>query len=162
LGLLLHAVLVALTDHGDDEIHEDDVPDHQNEEPEEPGEDFEFFGPLNHGGGVVVPDGLTQDYDEEGCRLDACVAISRVLDDDMRHDGQASDDEEEVEEEDKELLEDNEKHSHQEADLGPDPDQETELDEAEDHYEELETLQDILLLWLCESYREICNIYCDE
>jgi hypothetical protein len=161
LNFLLHAVLVALTDHGDYEIHEDDVPDHQNEEPEEPGEDFELFGTLNDGGGVVVPDGLTQDDHEEGCRLDARVAISRVLDDDMRHDGQASDDEKEVEEEDEELLEDYDKHSHQEADLGPDPDQETELDEAEDHYEELETLQDILLLWLCESYREICNIYCD-
>jgi len=80
----------------------------------------------------------------------------------MRHDGQASDDEEEVEEEDEELLEDNDQHSHQEADLGPDSNQEAELDEAEDHNDELETLQNILLIWLCECYREICNIHRDE
>jgi hypothetical protein len=41
LHLFLHAVFIALADHCNDEIHEDDVPDDQNDEPEEPCQDFE-------------------------------------------------------------------------------------------------------------------------
>jgi hypothetical protein len=47
LCLLLHAELIALTDNGYDEVHENNVPDNQNEEPDEPSEDFEFLGALN-------------------------------------------------------------------------------------------------------------------
>jgi hypothetical protein len=43
LNFLLHAVLIALTDNGDDEVHEHDVAYDQNEEPEEPCEDLEVF-----------------------------------------------------------------------------------------------------------------------
>ena len=34
--LLLHAALVALTDHSDYEVHEDDVPDNKDKEPDYP------------------------------------------------------------------------------------------------------------------------------
>jgi hypothetical protein len=44
---LLHAEFVALTDDGYDEVHENNVPDNQNEQPEEPCQDFEFLGALN-------------------------------------------------------------------------------------------------------------------
>lgn len=47
LNLLLHALFIALTDNGDDEIHEHDVTDDQNEEPEEPGQNLEVFGAFN-------------------------------------------------------------------------------------------------------------------
>jgi hypothetical protein len=66
LDLLLHAALVALTDYGDDEVHENNVPDNQNEEPEEPCHDSKVFGALNHILGVVVTDSLTQ-YNHEKC-----------------------------------------------------------------------------------------------
>ena len=130
---MLHAVLIALADDGDDEVHEDDVPDDQNEEPEEPCEDFEVFGALYDGGGVVVTDGLPQHYHEKGCELDPIVAITRFLDNDLGHDGEASDHEKEIEEEDKELFENNYQHSHQEADFRPDSYQKAKLDETEYH-----------------------------
>jgi len=47
LYLLVHTVFIALTDNGNDEIHEHDVPDNQDKEPEEPSENFEVFGALN-------------------------------------------------------------------------------------------------------------------
>jgi hypothetical protein len=47
LNPLLHAEFVALTDDCYDEVHEHNVPNNQNEEPEEPCEDFEFLGALN-------------------------------------------------------------------------------------------------------------------
>jgi hypothetical protein len=43
LHLPLHATLIALTDDGNDEVHKYHVADNQNEQPEEPGEDLEFF-----------------------------------------------------------------------------------------------------------------------
>jgi len=48
LYLLFHAIFIALTDHGNYEIHEDNVPDNQNEEPEEPCQDLEFCSALNN------------------------------------------------------------------------------------------------------------------
>ena len=45
--LPLHAALIALTDDGNDEVHEYNVTDYQNYEPEEPCEDLEFFGAVN-------------------------------------------------------------------------------------------------------------------
>jgi hypothetical protein len=48
LYLLLHTALIALTDNGNDEIHKDNVPDDQNEEPEEPCQDLEVFGAINY------------------------------------------------------------------------------------------------------------------
>jgi hypothetical protein len=47
LYLLLHATFVAFTDDGYDKVHEYYVPDNQNEEPEEPCEDLEFFRAVN-------------------------------------------------------------------------------------------------------------------
>lgn len=47
LNLLLHALFIALTDNGDDEIHEHDVTDDQNEEPEEPSQNLEVFSAFN-------------------------------------------------------------------------------------------------------------------
>jgi hypothetical protein len=44
---LLHALFIALTDNGDDEIHEHDVTDDQNEEPEEPSQNLEVFSAFN-------------------------------------------------------------------------------------------------------------------
>ena len=41
--LPLHAAFIALTDDGNYEVHEYYVADNQNEQPEEPGEDLEFF-----------------------------------------------------------------------------------------------------------------------
>jgi hypothetical protein len=48
LHLPLHATFIALTDDGYDEIHEYNVADNQNDEPEEPCEDLEFFGAVNY------------------------------------------------------------------------------------------------------------------
>jgi hypothetical protein len=42
--------------------------------------------------------------------------------------------------------------------LSPDPYQKAELDEAENHNEQLETLQNIFLLWLRECHCEIRSI----
>jgi hypothetical protein len=67
LNLLFHTIFIALADHGDDEIHEDNVPDDQNEEPEEPCEEFEFCRALNNGRGIVVTNGLTQNNHEKSC-----------------------------------------------------------------------------------------------
>ena len=46
LDLLIHAVLVALADNSDDEVHKDNVADNQNEEPEEPCQDLEVSSAL--------------------------------------------------------------------------------------------------------------------
>jgi hypothetical protein len=48
LYLPLHAAFIALTDDGNDEIHEYNVADNQNEEPENPCQDFEVFAALNY------------------------------------------------------------------------------------------------------------------
>ena len=48
LQLPLHTAFVALTDDGNDKVHEYDVADNQNEEPEEPCEDLEFFRAVNY------------------------------------------------------------------------------------------------------------------
>jgi hypothetical protein len=47
LNLLIHAVLIALTDNGNDKIHEYNVAYDQNEEPEEPCQDLEVSSALN-------------------------------------------------------------------------------------------------------------------
>jgi hypothetical protein len=127
---LIHAVLIALADDGDDKVHKYDVADDQNEEPEEPCEDFEVFGALNDGRGVVVTDGLTQ-HNHKKCReLDPIVPFPRFLDNDLGHHGEAPYHEKEIEEKDKELFEYNYQHSYQEADLSPDSYQKAELDET--------------------------------
>jgi hypothetical protein len=48
LQLPLHTALIALTDDGYDEVHENYVADNQYEEPEEPCEDLEFFRAVNY------------------------------------------------------------------------------------------------------------------
>jgi hypothetical protein len=48
LQLPLHAAFIALTDHGNDEVHEYYVADNQYEEPEKPCEDLEFFRAVNY------------------------------------------------------------------------------------------------------------------
>jgi hypothetical protein len=47
LDFLLHAVLITLTDDGNDKIHENNVSDNQNKEPEEPCQNFKVFGAVN-------------------------------------------------------------------------------------------------------------------
>jgi hypothetical protein len=47
LYLFLHTIFIALADHGNDEIHEDDVPDDQDDEPEEPCQDFEVSSAID-------------------------------------------------------------------------------------------------------------------
>jgi hypothetical protein len=112
LDLLIHAVLIALADNGDDEIHEDDVADNQNEEPEEPCEDLEVSSALYDGRGVIVTDGLAQ-YNHEICSIfDSYVIISRFLDNDLGHDGETSNHKKEEKEKDKELLENYDQHSY--------------------------------------------------
>jgi hypothetical protein len=59
--------------------------------------------------------------------------ISRFLDNDLGHDGEASNHKEEIEEKDKKLFENNDQHSYQEADFSPDSYQKTELDKTENH-----------------------------
>ena len=133
LNLLIHAVLIALTDNGNDKIHEYNVAYDQNEEPEEPCQDLEVSSALNDWRGVVVTDGLAQ-YNDEICSIfDSEVIISRFLDYDLGHDCETSNHEKEEKEKDKELLEYNDQHSYQEADFSPDSYQKTKLDEAEDH-----------------------------
>ena len=103
--LLLHTALIALTDNGNDEIHKDNVPDDQNEEPEEPCQDLEVFGAINYWRGVVVPDGLTQ-YNHKICSfLDSSVVIARFLDNNLGHDREASDHKKEEEEKYEKLFE---------------------------------------------------------
>ena len=132
---MLHTVFIALTDYGNDEIHEDNVADDQDEEPKEPCEDFEVSSALNDGWRVVVTDGLAQDNHELRSCLDSSVVISRFIDDDGGHDGETSNHKQEIEEKDKELFKNNDQHSYQEADISPDSYQKAELDEAEDHNE---------------------------
>jgi hypothetical protein len=48
LYLLLHAVLITLTDDSYNEIHEDNVSYNQNDEPQEPCQDFEVLSALNY------------------------------------------------------------------------------------------------------------------
>jgi hypothetical protein len=48
LYLLLHAVFITLTDDSNDEIHEDNISNNQNDEPEEPCQDFEILSALNY------------------------------------------------------------------------------------------------------------------
>ena len=133
LNLLFHTIFIALADHGDDEIHEDNVPDDQNQEPEEPCEEFEFCRALNNGRGIVVTNGLTQNNHEKSCQLDSNVLISRFLDNDLGHYGEKCNHKQEVKEKDKELIENIDQHSYQEADFSPDSYQKTELDKTENH-----------------------------
>jgi hypothetical protein len=100
LYLLLHAALITLTDDGNDEVHEDNIPDYQNEEPEEPCQDFGLFSAFNDRGCVVVADGLTQCYHEICCQLYSFIFISRFLDYDLCHDCEASNDKKEEEDKD--------------------------------------------------------------
>jgi hypothetical protein len=58
-----------------------------------------------------------------------------LIDYDLRHDGEASNHKKEEEKKDKKFLENNDQHSHQEADLSPDSYQKAELYEAEYHYD---------------------------
>ena len=133
LYLLLHAVLITLTDDSYNEIHEDNVSYNQNDEPQEPCQDFEVLSALNYWWSVVVTNGLAQ-YNHEICSyFDSFVSLSRFLDYDLGHDGETSDHKKEIEEKDKKLLENNDQHSYQETDLSPDSYQKAEFDEAEDH-----------------------------
>jgi hypothetical protein len=94
----LHAALVALTDDGYDEVHEYYVADNQNEQPEEPGEDLEFFRAVYDCRGVGVTDSLTQ-YNHEICkRFDSIVGLSRFNHYDIGHDSQGSNHNKEEEE----------------------------------------------------------------
>jgi hypothetical protein len=65
------------------------------------------------------------------------VGLSRFNHYDIGHDSEASNHKKEEEEKDKKLFENNDQHSHQEANLSPDSYQKAELDEAEYHNEQL-------------------------
>jgi hypothetical protein len=77
----------------------------------------------------------------------------------LGHDGETSNHKEEEKEKDKELFENNDQHSYQEADFSPDSYQKTKLDEAEDHNEQLQTLQSILIVCFSKCDREIYCIH---
>ena len=133
LYLFLHALFIALTDNGNDEIHKYNVADNHNEEPQEPCQDFELSSTLNYCLGVVVTDGLPQYIHEIWSCLDSFVALSRFIDNDLGHDGETSYHKKEIEQKDKELFENNDHHFYQEADFSPYSDQKAELDETEDN-----------------------------
>ena len=61
--------------------------------------------------------------------------MSRFLDYDLCHDGEASNHEKEEKKKNKKLFENDDQHSYQEADFSPDSNQKTELDEAKHHNE---------------------------
>ena len=85
LNLFLHTIFIALTDDGNYEIHEYNIADNQNNEPEEPCQDFEVSSALNDRTGVVVAYSLTQ-YNNEICSyLDSIVIVSRFLDNYLGH-----------------------------------------------------------------------------
>jgi hypothetical protein len=84
--LPLHAALIALTDNGNDEVHEYHVADNQNEQPEEPGEDLEFFRAVYNCRGVGVTDSLTQYNHEISHRFDSIVGLTRFNHYDKGHD----------------------------------------------------------------------------
>jgi hypothetical protein len=132
---LLHAIFVALTDDGYDEVHKYYVSDDQNEEPEEPCQDFELFGAVNDWRGVVVADCLTQYYHKICCQLYTFVFFSRFFDNNLGHDSEASNHKKEIEEKDKKFFENNDQHSNQEADFSPDSYQKAEFYEAKYDYE---------------------------
>ena len=135
LYLLLHTAFIALTDNGNNEIHEYNIADNQNDEPEEPCQDSEVTSTRNDWRCVVITDGLPQ-YNYEICSyLDSFVIFSRLLDNYLGHNGETCNHNEEEKEKDKELFENNDQHSYQEADFCPDSYQKTELDETEDHNE---------------------------
>ena len=48
LHLLLHTALITLTDDRNNKVHEYNVSENQNDEPEEPCEDLEFFRAVNY------------------------------------------------------------------------------------------------------------------
>jgi hypothetical protein len=118
--LPLHAALIALTDDGDDEVHEYYIAYNQNEEPEEPGEDLEFFRAFNDWWCVGVTEWLTQ-YNHEICHwLDSVIGLTRFNHYDKGHQSEGSNHKKEEEEKDTKLFENIEQHSHQEANLSPD------------------------------------------
>jgi hypothetical protein len=132
---LLHAIFVAFTHNGNDEIHKNNVSYNQNYEPEEPCQNFEVSSALNDWRSVVVTDGLAQ-YNDKICSfLDSFVVISRFFDNDLGHDGKTSNHKKEIKKKDQEFFENNDQHSYQEADFCPDSYQKTELDETEDDNE---------------------------
>ena len=90
LNLPLHAAFITLTDNGYDEVHKYYVPDNQNEEPEEPCEDLEFFRAVNYWRGVVVTDGLAQSNHEKCSWLDSTVGLFSFIHYDIGHDSEAS------------------------------------------------------------------------
>ena len=83
-------MFIGLTDNSYDEIHENNVADNQNEEPEEPCQDFEVLSALNDWRGVVVTDRFTEYYHKNCNCFDSFVVISNVVDNDLGHDGEES------------------------------------------------------------------------
>ena len=133
LELPLHAALITLTDDGNDEVHEYNVADNQNEQPEEPCEDLEFFRTVNDWWSVVVADWLSQDNHKIGYWLDSAVGLSRFNNNDKGHHSKSSDHKKEVEEKNKNLLYNIDQHSHQETNFRPDSYQKAEFYETEYH-----------------------------
>jgi hypothetical protein len=66
---MLDALLVALADHRDQEVHEHHVPDHHHQEPDDPHYVL-VLSPLNQSGRIEIPDDLSQrEYEEVSLRL---------------------------------------------------------------------------------------------
>jgi hypothetical protein len=137
LHLPLHATFIALTDDSDDKVHEDNVPDNQDDEPEEPCEDLEFFGAVNDWWGVVVADWLAQYNHEISYWLNSVVGLSRFNHYDKGHHSEANDHKKEEEEKDKNRLYNIDQHFHQEANFRQDSYQKAELEESQYHNEQL-------------------------